>query len=332
MQCAAHLLRHILERCTSRRTGLITGEGCLWAGKHLPPPTWPCWREMLEAELQILRAQGCEDIVLTLTPKQIAAGYADGILCDTAVLCNLEGTAHTGAVEQYLNRCCGTLCANLDDAAVREIAGRWQRRSLGYAERRPDAALNARYLFPRRHRLTFEAVTDTAIAHVTLALPGSYDLYMALGVLGCGLLEGIPLEEAASAVSGAPGVPGYMELHHYEERADELIHCRSTGRQLELLLTVARRSVPGRVLLVLALPQKKETESALRRIALAGADVCVFVPGGERQNGCPDLESAVQTARMMAESSDLIVFAGRGDWSRVLRRDIPSGKSAVVCK
>lgn len=331
-ECTAHLLRRLLERCTGRRIGLITDSGCLWEGKHLPPPTWPCWREMLEAEVQILRAQGCENIVLTLTPKQIAAGCADGFHCGTAVLCEMGGTDCAGAVERYLTACCGALCANLDNAAVRALAARWPRRSLGYAERRPDAALNARGLFPRRHRLTFEAVTDTAIARVTLALPGSYDLYMALGALGCGLLEGVSLEEAARAVSSAPGVPGYMELRHYEERADELIHCRCTPRQLELLLTVARRSTSGRVLLVLALPQKKAAESSLRRIALAGADVCVFAAGGERRSGCPDLESAVQTARLMAGSGDLIVLAGRGDWSRVLPQDVPSEKSAAVYK
>ncbi|MCD8143142.1 MAG: hypothetical protein LUD83_07715 [Clostridiales bacterium] len=315
--CTARLIWSVLEHGRPGETALLTRTECLWRGRRLPAPAWPSWRETLEAYLRALEAQGCRRAVLALSPSQIAAGWARGLRCRAAVVGGLREHDNTDALRGYLTGCCRLLVANLDDSRVRTLAAQWGGPKLTYAEKRGEAHLNARYLRLGRDRMTFEAVTDSAIARVSLALPGSYDFYMALAALGCGLLEGYTLREGAAAVSAAPGAPGVLELRRRADGPDELIHTSCTAPQLEAALLAARRAGSGRVLLVLALPPGG-TDRRLRRIALQGADWCALIPAAGERPGGPDLPTAVRAARYRGEPEDIIVFAGRANWDVLL--------------
>lgn len=317
--CTARLIWHLLEYGRPGEAALITQADCLWRGRRLPAPAWPTWRETLEARLRTLAAQGCRRVVLALSPSQIAAGWARGLLCWAAVVGGLREHDNTDALKGYLTGCCRLLMANLDDSRVRALAAQWGGPRLTYAEKRGEADLNARYLRLGKDRMTFEAVTNSAIARVSLPLPGSYDFYMALAALGCGLLEGYTLREGAAAVSAAPGAPGVLELRRRANGPDELIHTGCTGGRLEAALLAARRAAEGRVLLVLALPPGG-TERRLRRVALQGADWCALIPAAGDRTGGPDLTAAVEAARCCGEPEDIIVYAGRADWDALLAR------------
>lgn len=316
--CTARLIWCVLEHGRPGEAALVTRTECLWRGQRLPAPAWPSWRETLEQRLRALAAQGCRRAVLALSPSQIAAGWARGLRCRAAVVGGLQEHDNTDALKSYLTGCCRLLVANLDDSRARTLAAQWGGPLLTYAEKRGEADLNARYLRLGRDRLTFEAVTDTAIARVTLPLPGSYDFYMALAALCCGLLEGCTLREGAAAVSAAPGVPGVLELRRRTNAPDELVQTVCTGPRLEAALLAARRAAGGRVLLVLALPPGGAERGRLRRIALQGADWCALIPAAGDRTGGPDLAAAVRAARYRGEPEDIIVLAGRADWDRLL--------------
>ncbi|MCD7856534.1 MAG: hypothetical protein LUG55_01795 [Clostridiales bacterium] len=256
-------------------------------------------------------------MVLALAPSQIAAGWAKGLCCRAAVVGGLREHDNTDALKGYLTGCCRLLVANPDDSRVRTLAAQWGGPKLTYAEKRGEADLNARYLCLRREHLTFEAVTDSAIARVSLALPGSYDFYMALAALGCSLLEGYTLRAGAAAVSAAPGAPGVLELRRRADGPDELIHYSCTVPQLEAALLAARRAGSGHVLLVLALPPGGANRR-LRRIALQGADWCALIHAAGERPGGPDLPAAVRAARCSGEPEDIIVFAGQANWDALL--------------
>lgn len=311
--CTAWLVWRLLEHCRPGEAALIAREGCFWRGRRLSAPAWPGWRETLEEQLRTLEAQGCHRAVLVLSPSQIAAGWGRNLPCRAAVLGGLQTHDNTDALRRYLTDCCPLLVANLDDGRIRALAGQWNGALLSYAERRGEADLNARYLRLGSDHLTFDAVTDAAIARVTLALPGSYDLYMAMAALCCGLSEGYSLEEGAQAVSRARGVPGVLELRRRTDAADELIHTDCDGLHLEAALSAARRAAAGRVLLVLALPTNGDGRR-LRRLALEEADWCALIPAVGNRVSDPDLAAAVRAARCSAEPEDIIVFAGRADW------------------
>ncbi|MCD7919725.1 MAG: hypothetical protein LUG45_06550 [Clostridiales bacterium] len=315
--CTARLVWHLLEHGRPGEAALLTRTECLWRGQRLSAPAWPCWRETLEERLSALETQGCRRAVLALSPGQIAAGWARGLRCRAAMVGGLQEHDNTDALKGYLTDCCRLLVANLDDSRVRALAAQWGGPQMTYAEKRGEASLNARYLRLGRNRMTFEAVTDSAIARVSLPLPGSYDFYMALAALGCGLLEGYTLWEGAAAVSAAPCAPGVLELRRRADGPDELIHTSCTDPQLEAALLAAHRATGGRVLLVLALPPGG-ADRRLRRIALQGADWCALIPAAGERPGGPDLPAAVRAARCSGEPEDIIVFAGRAHWDALL--------------
>lgn len=234
---AAHLLARVYEDCAA--VGRITTEGCLSPGGALPPPLLPLDRALLEEEVRLLAAEGCERIVLAVSPKQLAAGALAGIPCGRAVVCNLR-KHEADAVTRYLDACAAAVAVNLDDPAARAIAGRLTKRPLTYAEQRGEAELTGRAMTRRPAALRFEAVRGERIARVYLSYPGSYDLYTALAALAGAALDAVPLEAAARAVNAAPPVAGWYEPLRLPGGGRALI-CRHTlgRRTLERLLSLA---------------------------------------------------------------------------------------------
>lgn len=318
----ARAMAHLLRRIAAVRmaAGIITEGECAWMGRSLPPPAWPSWREMAEAECQVLLAQGCRRIFLTLTPQQISAGWAEGLSCGRAILCGLEPEDDAAAVERYLTACAGALTVNLDDVAAGSIARRWRGPLFGYGERRPEAALWGGGMACRPGCVTLEAVAGASIARVRLRQPGSYEPYTALGALAWGLAEGISLEASAAQVNAAPPVPGYFEPLTLEGGGEALLYRRPVRPvQLERLLALAGQlqAEGARTALLLSLTGTR-SDGALRRMAEEAQCPVLLCPGVGR--GRPDFWRTALARGLSEAEGGFLLCAGQADWKRLLLR------------
>lgn len=311
---AAHLLTEVYE--PRLPVGRITEEGCVWMGRTLPPPSWPDWRAMLEEERRILTAQGCGRVIVTVSPGLISAGWAEGLRCGRAVLCDLK-PKETEAVWRYLNASADALAVNLDDPAARTIAERWQKPLVTYAERRQEAHLTGQGLTRHPGCLTFEAVMEDIIARVRLPQPGSYELYGALAALAGAQLDGIPVPEAAKAISAAPPMAGRFEPVSCPEGGRALVYRHPLGRgTLERMLSLAEllQAEGEQVTILLSLSGARSDRAIRRMVRDAPCPVVLCPKGGPYPGGIGSPEGG------------WFLCAGPADWKQLLSSGV--GKPA----
>ena len=109
-----------------------------------------------------------------------------------------------------------------------------------YSENKDSADLTAKCirLFPGH--VDFEAVIRGGISRVHLPIPGGFTIYNALGVIGCGLVLGLPLDGIARALGHAQGVKGRIEVVPTPTDYTVLIDYAHTPDALENILTTVR--------------------------------------------------------------------------------------------
>jgi hypothetical protein len=296
----AALLGQLLSRCGVTAT-LLDGRSC--------PSTDVLWAQILSIKSNIC--------VLSLTEAQVAYGWLLRLPCTMATLCSVEEETDCPGLASGLVGC-GRLAANLDEAPVRLVAEHSGLPCFGYAERRSDAALNGRNLMLRPDSLTFEALTDNAIARIKLPRPGSYGLYAGLGALACGLLLGLSLETMAAQTAEVAALPEAPTLLRRENGADLLLYQGVDPADLEGALLEGQSLTRGRVLLVLALPPRRRLTAPLRQIALGNADWCAVSGGAGRGWYRLTPQAALRAALLTGETGDLILCTGQVDWKDLL--------------
>lgn len=329
----AHLVRQVLSEQPESKIGLITSRHSFVYHECLPPPERLRWRSSLSDILDSMDRKGCTHAVLTLPAERIRSGEADGLPLETVVVTGVEPGTDLAIVGAYLNQCAKQIVCNLDDAGSRALAADWRRGCLTYAEKRTEADLAGRNLRLLPDRTEFEALTRRELLRVTLPVSGGYELYQALGALGCGMLSGVPLGRGAAALKLAEGIPGRMELLQGEDGRRVLIDSASTPETLENLLFAARSMTPGELLLIVGAPP--ERSRAFRRelgtvccmadhVYLTADDpgdvpvnrLCREIRSGmgtRRAVIIPDRRRAIHSALCRAGRDDLVVLAGRGD-------------------
>lgn len=329
----AHLVRQVLSQQPESKTGLITSRHSYVYHECLPPPDRLRWRSSLSDILGSMARRGCTRAVLTLPVERIRSGEADGLSLETVVVTGLETEDELAMAGAFLQKHAKQIVCNLDDAGSRSLAMGWRGNCLTYAEKRTEADLAGRNLRLLPDRTEFEALTRSELLRVTLPVAGGYELYQALGALGCGMLSGVPLHQGAAALKDAEGVPGRMELLRSEDGQRVLIDSASTPEALENLLFTARGMTPGELLLIVGAPPERSKSFRRElgtvccmadRVYLTADDpgnvpvnrLCREIRSGmgtRRALIIPDRRRAIHSALCRAGRNDLVVLAGRGD-------------------
>jgi UDP-N-acetylmuramoyl-L-alanyl-D-glutamate--2,6-diaminopimelate ligase len=284
-------------------------------------------------ELQFLlkefRRQGATAVAMEVSSHGLAQGRVNGVRFDCALFTNLthdhldyHGTmAAYGEAKARLFEMPGLEVAvlNLDDPfgveLARRLAGRV--RTIGYS------------LEPRDVPVDQKLVWDS-----TLQIPalGRFNASNALGVLGCLLAKGIPLEDAKKRLAKLPPVPGRMQA--LGEAPLVVIDYAHTPDALQNVLQALRpvaQKRGGRLLVAFGAggdrdptkrPRMGEIAARLADRVLITSDnprsenplsiieaIRAGAPGGEVE---PDRARAIEQLILQADPSDLILIAGKG--------------------
>ncbi len=329
----AHLARQVLSQQPESKIGLITSRHSFVCHECLPPPDRRQWRSSLSDILGSMARRGCTHGVLTLPVERIRSGEAEGLPLETAIVTGLDDGSEVALARSFLKENARQIVCNLDDAGSRSLAQSWRGVCLTYAEKRTEADLAGRNLRLLPNGTEFEALTRRELLRVTLPVSGGYELYQALGALGCGMLSGVPLAQGAAALKCVEGIPGRMELLSGRDGQRVLIDSASTPEALENLLFTARGMTAGELLLIIgASPERSKSFRRelgavccmADRIYLTADDpgtapvsrLCREIRSGmgsRRAVIIPDRRRAIHSALCYAGRNDLVVLAGRGD-------------------
>ncbi len=367
------LVSQVLDAC-GRRTGLISTVDFKVGPRRWPNRTRQSTPEAPEVQslLAEMVADGCDTAVIEATSHALSARWnrLSGALFDVAVFLNLthEHLDYHGSFEQY----------RADKARLFELLGervpgsglrRGELWAIGNADD-PSCGVFLAAAPSSARRLTFgiEANADVRAhdlrtgpsgssllvhspwgsAPLHLGLPGRFNVSNALATLSVALSQGLPFEQALSALSQARGPRGRMEpitmgqpfdvivdyAHNPDSFAQVLAMLRplTRGRMIAVFGSagerdVAKRAIQGEIagrycdLLVLTDedPRGEDREAILAEIAV-GAERAGLRPGSGYLI-VPDRPAAVATALAAAGPGDLVLLLGKGHEGSIIYAD-----------
>lgn len=288
--------------------------------------------------LKEFKAQGAAAAAMEVSSHGLDQGRVNGVAFDCALFTNLthdhldyhRTMDAYGAAKAKLFEAPGleTAVINLDDPFGRELAKRTRARVLGYGSSQ-DAFLAGE----RTGQNTIKIKTKSESIEVPFSHAGAFNLSNALGVLGCLIARGIPLEEGARLLSKLPAVPGRMQT--VGDRPLVVVDYAHTPDALEKVLAALKpvaRSRGGRLAVVFGAGGERDPAKrpAMGAVAARLADHVLVTsdnPRGEdplaiieavrrgatgKVASDPDRESAIRTAIAEADGADVILLAGKG--------------------
>lgn len=253
---SSYLIKHLLENCLDAKVGLIGTNGNMIGDKTLHTEhTTPESRELHELFLAMAEA-GCTHVVMEVSSHSLAMERVAGIHFDVAEFTNLsqDHLDLHGSMEEYalekrkLFYQCKKACINADDKWVDTICGDTPCEKLSFSAESTEAALTANDIRFSAEGVRFAAVYEDKIALTKLAIPGSFSVYNALGVIAVGLALGISLSDCALALSSAKGVKGRVESVPTDGDYSILIDYSHKPDALEKVLKSLRPVTKGRLI------------------------------------------------------------------------------------
>ena len=322
----------------------------------------------LQERLAGFRRDGAKVVAMEVSSHGLAQGRVNGVRFGCALFTNLshDHLDYHGSMQAYadakrqLFETPGLQAAvlNLDDPLGCELARQTRARGLrtvGYALDAPAEGVDE-YL--RLEGDTLESSWGRAPLRVNAV--GRFNTTNALGVLGCLLVKGLPLAEAAPLLAELPSVPGRMQK--VAERPLVVIDYAHTPDALEKVLgalrpvAAARRGrlvavfgaggdrdpskrplmgavaarLADRVILTSDNPRSEEPEAIIAAIAAGVGRDCDIEP---------DRNRAIVAAIGAAADEDVVLLAGKGHethqevrGTRIPFSDEAAARSAVASR
>ncbi len=337
------LLKHVLETCTGAKVGLI-GTMANMVGDEVIP-TERTTPESLELQQLFARMRdaGCRYVVMEVSSHALTLERVGGVSFDAAAFTNLTEDhldfhktmdAYCDAKCQLFRRC-GKGVINVDDPYAPRFLQNASCRVLTTGVQN-QADLMAREVELHAEGVTFTAVLGDLQARVKLAIPGRFTVYNALTVLGIAGVLGIPLEEAARALTTAQGVKGRVEVVPTPGTFySVLIDYAHTPDGLENVLRSVRDFCKGRLICVFGCGGDRDPikRPIMGHIGVQLSDLAVItsdnprtedpmaiiediVKGVKQEDGeyvvIEDRRKAIRFAMDIAKKDDIIVLAGKG--------------------
>lgn len=339
---STYLIKSILEQKAGAKVGLIgtiqnmIGDRALHTERTTPESF------ELQRLLREMSDAGCTHVVMEVSSHALVQRRAGAIDFALGVFTNLtqDHLDYHGTMEAYcdakarLFRQCRAAAVNGDDPwtprLLENVTCPVTRFGQGLAN--DLVGWDAHYC---ADRVSFTACSDSEHIPVTLHIPGAFSLYNALAALAAAQALGIPIEDAAQALSLCQGVRGRAEVVPTDTDYTVLIDYAHTPDGLKNILSTVCGFADARVLVVFGCggDRDRTKRAEMGRIAARLADEVIVTSDNPRTEnpyailheilaGMADsatpfavLESrreAITYALDHARTGDVVVLAGKG--------------------
>ena len=338
-----YLIKHLLEEILHAKVGLIGTNGNMIGDEMLHSErTTPESRDLQELFTRMLEA-GCTHVVMEVSSHALDLGRVEGIHFAVGIFTNLtqdhldyhKTMENYAAAKAKLFSMCDKGVVNLDDAWSDFMLERAKCPVLTYSVKSNRGDLAAHDIKYSASGVKFCAVHGATIQPVSLAIPGTFSVYNALGVLACMLQLGISLQDAAEAMATATGVKGRVEVVPTDGDSTILIDYAHTPDALENVLRSMREVTEGRLVALFGCggDRDRTKRPIMGRIAAELADFVVVTSDnprteepeaivadileGMKDSGTPrqvivNRPAAIEWAIEHHEPGDVIILAGKG--------------------
>ncbi len=338
-----YLLKELLERALGARVGLI-GTICNMIGQEIleTERTTPESFE-LQGLLEKMRHAGCTHVVMEVSSHALALHRVGGMKFAVGAFTNLteDHLDFHKTMEEY-----GKAKALLFEQSVEgvfDVDDPWAEKMMAFAKSTKytvstqyEADLQAKNICLASDHVEMDILEGKQQIHLRLGIPGRFTVSNALVVLGIARRLGIDLETAVSALSGAQGVKGRIEVVPTPNRDyTVLIDYAHTPDGLENVLRSVRDFCKGRLLVVFGCggDRDKTKRPVMGGIAAKYADYVIVTSDNPRTEepmaiigdilaGMEGTKTpytveenrrkAIRLALREGKKDDIIVLAGKG--------------------
>lgn len=341
----AFMIKTILERVYACKVGLIGTLG-VFAGDEMLEPAHNTTPEA--PELHRLFAQfvslGCTYAVMEVSSHSLAIDRVWGIPFAASVFTNLsqDHLDYHVTMENYLRAkaklfdMAPIAAVNGDDSACAYLMEHTSSKKLRFSAKTAEADLWAERIDHHSSSgVAFDAVTASACRRVHLSSPGGFMVYNALAAIGCAMVLGISMQDAADAVSHTRPVPGRVQTVEAEQGFRVIVDYAHTPESVRQMSETAREFTKGRLISVFGCGGNRDRTKRPRmgEAAAAYADLLVvttdnprfeepegiiadILPGIDREK-CPtevipDRRAAIRRAIDLAAPGDTVLIMGKG--------------------
>jgi UDP-N-acetylmuramoyl-L-alanyl-D-glutamate--2,6-diaminopimelate ligase len=288
--------------------------------------------------LAVMRERGITAVAMEVSSHALTLGRVDGVVYDVAAFTNLSQDhldfhptmADYEAAKASLFTPSRSLrgVVNCDDLAGRRIVHGSTIPMTTYGD---DADWTAREVDLRPDGSAFRLRGPEADLHVSVPLPGAFNVANAVCALATLATAGVPLDDAARGIAGLPGVPGRMERVDAGQPFLAVVDYAHTPDAVTTLLAAVRAITSGRVIVVLGCGGDRDRgkRPLMGRAAVAGADLAILTSDNPRSEDPfailtemaadapgavvePDRRAAIVAAVAAAGPGDAVVVAGKG--------------------
>ncbi|MBR4953492.1 MAG: UDP-N-acetylmuramoyl-L-alanyl-D-glutamate--2,6-diaminopimelate ligase [Oscillospiraceae bacterium] len=249
------LIKHMLEEKLGAKVGLIGTNANMIGDVELHTErTTPESYELQKLFADMYEA-GCTHVVMEVSSHSLTLDRVAGIEFETGIFTNLtqDHLDFHGTMAEYakakallFSRTVGA-AINLDDEYSALMVNSATCPVYSFSTVNESASLCAENIKLMPGSVEFTAKDDSGAVDCILHIPGKFSVYNALGVIACGRLLGLSLEECADALATAEGVKGRAETVPTDGDYTILIDYAHTPDALENILRTARETTKGRV-------------------------------------------------------------------------------------
>ncbi len=337
------MLKQVLEKTTGAKVGLIGTMENMVGDQVIPTERTTPESLELQGLLSRMRSAGCSYVVMEVSSHAIALERIGGIHFDVAAFTNLtqDHLDFHKTMENYcmtkakLFRRCDRAVISRDNAYFEVIRNAAPEQMLTTSVG-GDAQLTAGDISLRTDGVSFTANYRDWKIPVQVQIPGRFTVCNALTVLGIALQLGVPLEDAAKALTDVRGARGRAErIPTPEKPYTVLLDYAHTPDGLENILCSARNFCTGRLIILFGCggdrdPGKRpimgEIAARLADFVVITSDnprteepmaiICDIVSGISTNHKnyviIEDRRQAIRYAMDIAGKNDIIVLAGKG--------------------
>ncbi len=253
-----YLLKHLLEAKLDAKVGLVGTNGNMIGDEFIHTERTTPESYELQQLFREMADAGCTHVVMEVSSHSLVLHRVAGIHFAVGAFTNLtqdhldfhHTMAEYAKAKAKLFTMCDIGCINIDDEWHNVMLEHANCKLVTYSAEHNAASLVAKDIRLAASGVKFCAVTENALSHVKLAIPGKFSVYNALGVIAVGLALGISLDDCANAIGSASGVKGRMEVVPTDGDYTIVIDYAHTPDALENALKALRTGEKGRLVVL----------------------------------------------------------------------------------
>lgn len=337
-----HLIKHIIEKTTGKKVGLIGTNGNVIGNEHIHSEhTTPESYELQKLFRQMADA-GCSYVVMEVSSHSLTLDRVAGITFDVAAFTNLalDHLDFHKTMEEYalakkkLFSMCKRACINIDDEKSGIMLEQIGCPVLATSAS-SHADMTAEEISLSVSGVSFNLLYNGEQENVSLAIPGMFSVYNALTAISCAVSAGISLKESVEALKSAGGVKGRVESVPTDGDYSIIIDYSHKPDSLEKVLKTLRPVTRGRLIVLFGCggDRDRTKRPVMGAIAAENSDYCIvtsdnprtedpndiiaeILPGVQQHSApyivIPDRIEAIHWAIDNALAGDVLLLAGKG--------------------